>query len=174
MFAIIQRPGQSLAGSLASTRGSAYNRAMIRIAITPAAFEAVVGTLSPGSVGYENELSPKGERFIWLEPRFVDRLAAMRGPGESYSDVILRLVDIETAPRSVQGDETALVPQFEFEVIDIRTRRARGMLSGTHGGGCGLVPRYGSGTERRIGRGEKELGRARECPSYGARRIKDS
>jgi hypothetical protein len=34
----------------------------------------------------------KGERLIWLERRFVDRLAAMRGPGESYSDVILRIV----------------------------------------------------------------------------------
>jgi len=28
-----------------------------------------------------------------LEPRFVDRLKAMRGPGESYSDVILRLAE---------------------------------------------------------------------------------
>jgi predicted CopG family antitoxin len=25
----------------------------------------------------------------------VDKLAAMRGPGESYSDVILRLVELE-------------------------------------------------------------------------------
>ena len=57
---------------------------MIRIAITPAAFEAITGT-------YEPEITPNGERFIWLEPRFVDCLAAMRGPGESYSDVILRL-----------------------------------------------------------------------------------
>jgi hypothetical protein len=29
--------------------------------------------------------------MIWLEPSTVDRLRAMRGPGESYSDVILRL-----------------------------------------------------------------------------------
>jgi hypothetical protein len=28
---------------------------------------------------------------IWLEPRMADKLAAMRGPGASYSDVILRL-----------------------------------------------------------------------------------
>ena len=33
--------------------------------------------------------------MIWLEPRVLDRLEAMRGPGESYSDVILRLVEIE-------------------------------------------------------------------------------
>jgi hypothetical protein len=29
--------------------------------------------------------------LIWLDPSVVDRLRAMRGPGESYSDVILRL-----------------------------------------------------------------------------------
>ena len=28
---------------------------------------------------------------MWLERPFVDRLKAMRGQGESYSDVILRL-----------------------------------------------------------------------------------
>jgi predicted CopG family antitoxin len=28
---------------------------------------------------------------VWLELRVVDRLKAMREPGESYSDVILRL-----------------------------------------------------------------------------------
>jgi hypothetical protein len=33
----------------------------------------------------------KGERTVWLEEVWVDRLGAMRGPGESYSDVILRL-----------------------------------------------------------------------------------
>ena len=27
--------------------------------------------------------------YIWLPRAVVDRLAAMRGPGESYSDVIL-------------------------------------------------------------------------------------
>jgi hypothetical protein len=64
---------------------------MIRITITPAAFEAIVSTLPFGSTAFESELSPNGERYIWLEPRFVDRLAAMRGPSESYSDVILRL-----------------------------------------------------------------------------------
>jgi hypothetical protein len=48
---------------------------------------------SVGSVGDEHE------RQIWLEPRFVDRLRAMR-PGESYSDVILRLAKGEKTPSS--------------------------------------------------------------------------
>ena len=55
------------------------------------AFEAIAATLPLGSVGYENEVNEKGERLIWLAPNVVDRLKAMRGPGESYSDVILRL-----------------------------------------------------------------------------------
>jgi hypothetical protein len=63
---------------------------MIRIAITSAAFEAIAATLL-GSVGYENQTNEKGERMIWLAPNVVDRLGAMRGPGESYSDVILKL-----------------------------------------------------------------------------------
>ena len=63
---------------------------MIRITISAAAFEAIAATL-PSSVGYEGIRAPNGEYHVWLEPRFVDRLLAMRGPGESYSDVILRL-----------------------------------------------------------------------------------
>ena len=64
---------------------------MIRISITAAAFEAIAATMPFGSAGFEREPDAKGERQIWLEPRFVDRLRAMRGTGESYSDVILRL-----------------------------------------------------------------------------------
>jgi hypothetical protein len=35
------------------------------------------------------------ERMNWIEAVVVDRLGAMRGPGESYSDVILRLIELE-------------------------------------------------------------------------------
>jgi hypothetical protein len=64
---------------------------MIRIAISVEAFEAIAGTLPVGSVGYESEPNEHGERTVWLDDVWVDRLGAMRGPGESYSDVILRL-----------------------------------------------------------------------------------
>jgi hypothetical protein len=47
----------------------------------------------PGNVGFEAELTETGERLIWLEPRVVDKLRALRGPGESYCDVILRLAE---------------------------------------------------------------------------------
>ena len=65
---------------------------MIRISITPAAFQAIAATL-PSSVGVEQNCAPNGDYFIWLDPRYVDRLREMRGPGESYSDVILRLAE---------------------------------------------------------------------------------
>jgi hypothetical protein len=65
---------------------------MIRITITAAAFEAIAATL-PSSVGVEQNRASNGDYFIWLDPRYVDRLRAMRGPGESYSDVILRVAE---------------------------------------------------------------------------------
>jgi hypothetical protein len=64
---------------------------MVRIAITEAAFEAIAATLALGSVGYENATNEKGERLIWLDHSVVARLRAIRGQGESFSDVILRL-----------------------------------------------------------------------------------
>ena len=36
---------------------------------------------------------PDGQIRIWLDRKFVDRLRSMRGPGESYSDVILPLAN---------------------------------------------------------------------------------
>jgi hypothetical protein len=41
------------------------------------------------------QLSEKGEHLIWVVAAIVDRLRDMRGPGESYSDVILRFVEVE-------------------------------------------------------------------------------
>ena len=63
---------------------------MVRIAISVEAFEAIARTLPVGSMGYETEPNERGERLIWLEDAMADRLGAMRGPSESYSDVILR------------------------------------------------------------------------------------
>jgi hypothetical protein len=56
---------------------------MIRISITSAAFEAIASTLPLGSVGFESDANAKGERLVWLAAAVVDRLAALRGPGES-------------------------------------------------------------------------------------------
>ena len=32
--------------------------------------------------------------FPWIESAVLGRLSAMRGPGESYSDVIMRVVEL--------------------------------------------------------------------------------
>ena len=50
-----------------------------------------------GSVNYEAKTNAKGERLIWLEERWINRLSALRRPSDSYSDVILRLVEIEAS-----------------------------------------------------------------------------
>jgi hypothetical protein len=64
---------------------------MIRIAISQAAFDAIAATLPLGSVSYENHVNERGERYVWLPPKVADRLKAQRRPGESYSDVVLRI-----------------------------------------------------------------------------------
>jgi hypothetical protein len=65
---------------------------MIRLAITPAAYAVIVATL-PASVGLEQNSAPNGEFYVWLDLKYVDQLRAMRKPGESYSDVIVRLAE---------------------------------------------------------------------------------
>jgi hypothetical protein len=64
---------------------------MIRIAISQAAFDAIASTMQLGLVGYENAINEQGERLVGLAPTVINRLRAMRGPGESYSEVILRI-----------------------------------------------------------------------------------
>ena len=69
------------------------------------AFEAIVTTLPLGSVGFERGPDAKGGRMIWVDAAVGDRLMAMLGPGESYSDVILRIVEIERASESSLADD---------------------------------------------------------------------
>ena len=68
---------------------------MVRIAITVEAFDALSATLPLGSVGFERHPADDGQRLVWLERSVVKQLRALRSPGESYSDVILRLVEVE-------------------------------------------------------------------------------
>jgi hypothetical protein len=44
-----------------------------------------------------------GERQIWVEARVLDKLMALRGPGKSYSEVILELVELESQPSRRKG-----------------------------------------------------------------------
>jgi hypothetical protein len=63
---------------------------MVRLQISIAAFAAIASKL-PASVGFENKRAANGDWFIWLDHSTVAKLKAMREPGESFSDVILRL-----------------------------------------------------------------------------------
>jgi hypothetical protein len=78
---------------------------MIRIAITAEAYLAICATLPLGSVMYEPEVNANGERQIWLEPAAADKLARLRGPDESFSDVILRLAAAEHGVLSALDDD---------------------------------------------------------------------
>jgi hypothetical protein len=46
---------------------------------------------------YEAKTTADGGRFIWLERLALSKLDALRGPSEGYSEVILRLAEIEAA-----------------------------------------------------------------------------
>jgi hypothetical protein len=82
----------------ASAREVELVRSRNIIAITPEAFEAIARTLPLGSVEFENATNERGERLIRLDPAVIDRLRSLRGTGESFSDVILRIAGRD-APR---------------------------------------------------------------------------
>ena len=63
---------------------------MIRIAITPAAYGALISTLPEGAPLWPVQRQV-GQCLIHVETAVVARLRAMRGRGEDYSDVIVRL-----------------------------------------------------------------------------------
>jgi hypothetical protein len=87
-------PGESYSDvilRLIADTGASWEHGMIRIAITQAAFDAIAVTLPLGSVAYEPAVDVGDLRYIWLEPRWLERLNSYRGPGESYSEVILWL-----------------------------------------------------------------------------------
>jgi hypothetical protein len=68
---------------------------MIRVALTDAPYDAIASTLPKGAARWPMQRD-RGQCFIQVEAAVVDRMRAMRRPGESYSQVILRLVELET------------------------------------------------------------------------------
>ena len=61
--------------------------AMIGIAITQAAFDAIASTIP--LLSFEAQANEGGERLLWLPPDMLAKLKAMRGPDKSYSGAIL-------------------------------------------------------------------------------------
>ena len=69
---------------------------MIRLVLTEGAYDAIASTLPKGSARWPMQRD-QGKCFIQVEAAVVDRMRAMRRPGESYSQVILRLVELDPA-----------------------------------------------------------------------------
>jgi hypothetical protein len=91
---------------------------VIRITIIAEAYLAICSTLPLGSVMYEPEVNADGERQIWLEPAVVDKLDRLRRPGESYSDVIMRLSASDTSCRT--GPDAASLRSFVYSSLGDR------------------------------------------------------
>ena len=68
---------------------------MIRIALSDTAYDAISSTLPKGSARWPMQRD-HGQCFIQVESAIVDRMRAMRHAGESYSSVILRLVELQS------------------------------------------------------------------------------
>jgi hypothetical protein len=67
---------------------------VIEVAVTKEAYEAIVSMLELDTVARRPMRNAKGEYLIHLDEKTMDRLTAVRRPGESYSDVIVRLAQL--------------------------------------------------------------------------------
>jgi hypothetical protein len=68
---------------------------MIRIALSDVAYDAIATQLPKGPARWPMQRD-RDQCFIQVEAAVVDRMRAMRKPGESYSHVLLRLVELAT------------------------------------------------------------------------------
>ena len=66
-----------------------------RVALTDAAYDVIAATLPKGAARWPMQRD-RDPCFIQVEAAVIDRMRAMRRPGESYSEVILRLVELKT------------------------------------------------------------------------------
>jgi len=68
---------------------------VIRIAITSAAYAAIKSSLPKGARERPPQRDAAGHYLVHLDPPVLDQLTALRGPGEGYSEVILRVAAME-------------------------------------------------------------------------------
>jgi hypothetical protein len=67
---------------------------MIGLVLTEGAYDIIACKLSKGSARSPTQRD-HGRCFIQVGAAVVDRMRTMRRPDEDYSDVILRLIEIE-------------------------------------------------------------------------------
>ena len=70
---------------------------MIQIQITRAAFAAIAASLPAGWAAEVPQRTKDGRVLIWLPEAVLNRLRALRGRGEDYSDVIIALAREEAS-----------------------------------------------------------------------------
>jgi hypothetical protein len=75
---------------------------MIGITVAAEAYSAIKATLPADTQTWPTRPGDLGDGVIWPDQAVLDRIDAMRGPGESYSDVILRLA--KTARKRLKVD----------------------------------------------------------------------
>jgi hypothetical protein len=66
---------------------------LIRVAVSLRACRAIKATLPAGSTVYPPERNAGGQYLIWLNEAEVNRLAALRRYGESYSEAALLMAN---------------------------------------------------------------------------------
>jgi hypothetical protein len=64
---------------------------MIRVAVSPRAYRAIVATLPEGSTVYPPVRNSRGQYLLMLTEAEAKRLSAIRKPGESVSAAVIRL-----------------------------------------------------------------------------------
>jgi hypothetical protein len=64
---------------------------MIGVTISGKAYAAIADALPGGSAQQGPGVVPDGEYYVWLPKDVVVQLIALREPGETFSDAILRL-----------------------------------------------------------------------------------
>ncbi len=89
---------------------------MIRISVTSASFDAIKATLPVGSAAYEPQRTAQGGYFIWIERSWLNKLEALRQPGGSLSETIIRLGGGRASePPSFSGVERPDLRRAELE-----------------------------------------------------------
>lgn len=77
---------------------------MIGITISGKAYAAIaIAPMLPAGYFPEQEITSDREYKIWLPRTVVERLMALREPGESFSDVILRLKERESFATMIES-----------------------------------------------------------------------
>ena len=70
-------------------------RPVVRITITQTAYAAIKASLAKRPNEPPPQRDTAGRVVIYVEETYADQLKALRRPHENYSDVILRLAELE-------------------------------------------------------------------------------